>query len=42
METNRQNNHKQQQQSKSNLESKCIEKPQINQRINNIKRVEKR
>ena len=36
------NTHKQQQQSKFNLEIKCIVIPQSNQRINKIKRVEKR
>jgi len=42
MTTNNQNNHKQQQQSRPNLEAKCIAKPQSNQRANKIKRVKKR
>jgi len=41
MATKTKNNHKKQQQPRSNLETKCIEKPQFNQRINKIKRVEK-
>jgi len=41
MATKTQSNHKQQQQARSNIETKCIAKPQFNQRINKIKRVEK-
>jgi len=42
MTSNNQYSHKQQQKSRSNLEIKCRAKPQLNQRINEIKRVEKR
>jgi len=39
MATYNQNSHKQQQQSRSYLATKCKAKPQSNQRINKIKRV---
>jgi len=42
MTTNNQNSCKQQQKSRSNIEIKCRAKPQSNQRINEIKKVEKR
>jgi len=42
MATNNQNNPKQQQQSRPNLETKCITKSQSNKRINKIKRAKEK